>query len=216
MMRLTSFARGAGAALLALSALASGLNAQRMPGNRNPQRMELERRVRERYATMVKERLGLSEEQSRQLEQAVESFRESRQGLMAEEQALRRRTEALLIEQNPSEDEARSLLQRMQELRIAETRVFQGEQEALLEFLTPIQVVRFHAIREQLGQRIQQLRGVGPTGSGRPPGSGGPGPVGGPLGGLVPADPWGALDGVGVGAGPGVRGRGPGGPNRER
>jgi len=214
--RPTSFARAAGAALLALSALGTGLTAQRIPpGNRNPQRMELERRVRERYATMVKERLGLSEEQSLQLEQTVESFREPRERLMADEQALRRRIEAILIEQDPSEDEARSLLRRMQDLRVEETRVFQGEQEALLQILTPIQVVRFHAIREQLGQRIQQLRGGGPMGSGgRPPG-GGEGPKGGMLGGITPADPWGAPDGVGAG-GPVGGGRGPGGPRLER
>jgi len=214
MTRLTTFARAAGTALLTLSALTAGLTAQRMPqGNRNPQRMELERRVRERYATMVKERLGLSEEQSQQLEQAVESFREPRERLTTDEQALRRRIEAILIEQNPSEDEARSLLQRMQELRVEETRVFQGEQEALLQILTPLQVVRFHAIREQLGQRIQQLRG-GPMGPGRPPG-GGEGPMGGVPGGITHWDRWDAPDGVGVGGAVGG-GRGPGGPGLER
>lgn len=213
-MRLTSFARGAGAALLALSALGSALAAQqRMPppgGNRNPQRIELERRLRERYANMVKERLGLSEEQSQQLEQAVESFTEPRERLMSDEQALRRRIEAILIEQDPSDDEARSLLTRMQELRVEETRVFQAEQDALLQFLTPVQVVRFHALRERLGQRIQQLRG-GPTGPGRPPGGDGIGPVGDEPDGLPPRDPWGMADMGGAWRSAGG-GRGLGGP----
>ncbi len=169
-----TFARASGVALLALLTLGGGLAAQRVPpgGARNPARMELERRVRERYADMVKERLGLSEEESRRLEQAVEAFREPRQRLMTDEQALRRRIDAILIEQDPADAEARSLLTRMRELRVEEMRVFDAEQEALLEILTPVQVLRFHAVRQQLGQRIQQLRGGPGMGPGRPPGGG--------------------------------------------
>jgi Spy/CpxP family protein refolding chaperone len=151
------------------------------PGNRQ----QLELRVRERFAAMMKERLGLTAEQSDALGQTIESYQEQRQRLVSDEQALRRRTEAILLEQAPTEEEARSILNRMRELREEEARLFAGEQEALQQILTPVQLVRFHAMREQLGQRIQQLRGrMGPMGPGRPPG-GGPFPGAG-----RPDEPW--------------------------
>jgi Spy/CpxP family protein refolding chaperone len=82
--------------------------------------------------------------------------------------------EAALLEGGPSDDEARTLLDQMQKLQFDEAKLFQSEQEALLQVLTPSQLVRFHALREQMGRRIQQLRG-GPGMSGRRGPGGGPG-----------------------------------------
>jgi hypothetical protein len=159
-----------------------------MPGARNPSRHELERRVRARYGEMMKERLGLSGEQAERLGQTVDSFADRRQRFVADEQALRRRIEAMLLEQDPTDEEASSLLARMQDLHVEEAELFQDEQEALLQVLTPVQLVRFHAMRDQLGQRIQQLRGwQRPPGPARRPGGGGF--PGGLPGGLWPAGP---------------------------
>ena len=47
----------------------------------------------------------------------------------------------------------------MQEARLGQT-----EQDKLLEVLTPVQVLRFQAMREEMGQRIRRLRGMGPGG----------------------------------------------------
>lgn len=175
MIRSWTLARGLAAVLLAGSLVVADLSAQRGPPPQGPgNRPELERRVRARFAEMMKQRLGLSEEQSALLGRTVESFMEQRQRLVADEQALRRRTEAVMLEQAPSEEEARSLLARMLDLREQELQLFRVEQDSLLKVLTPVQLVRFHAMREQLGQRIQQLRGgMGPGGVGRPPGGGG-------------------------------------------
>ncbi|MGD8320247.1 MAG: Spy/CpxP family protein refolding chaperone [Gemmatimonadota bacterium] len=160
---------------MALSAAAAvpGL-AQQRPPERRMDRMELERRVRARFGQMVKERLGLTDEQAARLAETVESFRQDRQSLFREEQALQKRVEAALLEGGPSDDEARTLLDQMQKLQFDEAKLFQSEQEALLQVLTPSQLVRFHALREQMGRRIQQLRG-GPGMSGRRGPGGGPG-----------------------------------------
>ena len=121
---------------------------------------------------MMRQRLGLSAEQSDRLHQTVDSFADRRQRLLADEQALRRRIDALLLEEDPTDEEASSLLVRMQDLRVEEAALFRAEQEALQQVLTPVQLVRFHAMREQLGQRIMQLRGgQGPPGTARRPGS---------------------------------------------
>jgi Spy/CpxP family protein refolding chaperone len=191
MIRPGTLARGMMVALLAVS-LAGGTAAaqQRGMGPGPGNRQQLERRVRARFAEMMQQRLGLSTEQSKRLNDTVESFMERRQRLVADEQALRRRMEAIALEQEPTDAEARTLLTRMQELRDQEAGLFQDEQQALMQVLTPVQLVRFHAMREQLGQRIQQLRG----GGGQGPMPGGPrgGRGGPPPGGAWPDTTWGS------------------------
>jgi len=140
-----------------------------------PDRTELERRVRARFGEIVKERLGLTDEQAQKLGETVQGFQQDRMRLFREEQAVRRRVEALVLEGGDDSAEARQLLQRMQELRAEEAALSEREQGKLLEFLTPLQVLRFQALREEMGQRIRRLRGGGPGGPG---GMGGP-PVGG-------------------------------------
>lgn len=194
MIRPSTLARGMAAAFLAVSLAAGAASAQqRGMGAGTQNRQQLERRVRARFAQMMQQRLGLSAEDTERLNTTVESFMERRQRLVADEQALRRRMEAIALEQEPTEAEARTLLTRMQELRDQEVRLFQAEQEALMEVLTPIQLVRFHAMREQLGQRIQQLRGGQGPMSGPPPGGRGGPPPGGAWPDTAfgsPADPW--------------------------
>jgi Spy/CpxP family protein refolding chaperone len=181
MIRRGTLARALAVALSAAALLVTAAPAQQRGlgpgGGQGPQdRQQLERRVRARFAQMMQQRLGLSPEQAQRLDSTVESFRERRQRLVADEQALRRRMEAIALDREPTEAEARTLLARMQDIRDAEVRLFREEQEALGKVLTPVQIVRFHAMREQLGQRIQQLRGGG--GMGLPPGGRGSLPPG--------------------------------------
>lgn len=156
--------------LLALTAAGGApLSAQRMQGRAGQQdRAELERRVRARFGEMVKQRLGLTDEQAERLGQTVESFQQDRMRLFREEQAVRKRVEALMLEGGDDAAEARELLDRLQALHEEETRLSAGEQAKLLEILTPMQVLRFQALREEMGQRIRRLRGGGPGGPGGP------------------------------------------------
>lgn len=172
----------AGAALVCALAIGGAvpLEAQRMSPGGNPNRTELERRVQARFAEMIKQRLGLSEADAARLGQTMDSFVAQRRQLHMEEQAVRSRLEALLQEPSATDSEALVLLQSMEDMRARETRLLHAEQEALLRVLTPLQLVRLHGMRAQLGERIQQLRGgQGPMGGGpagppwrRPPGGG--------------------------------------------
>ena len=158
------------AALLSLTVVAP-LAAQRGPpmGRRGQggNRAQLEQAVRARMAEMMQQRLGLTEEEGVRLSGAVEEFEGHRRQVGRQEQALRRRAEALMLEGADDQTEATELLQRMSELRLEETELFRAEQEALLEILTPVQVLRLLQMREQLGQRIQRLRGQSGRGDGR-------------------------------------------------
>jgi Spy/CpxP family protein refolding chaperone len=140
-------------------------------------RPELERRVRARFGEMVRQRLDLTDEQAQRLGETVQGFQEDRRRLFREEQALRRRVEALVLEggdDTAETAEARELLDRMQGLREEEARLSASEQERLLEVLTPLQVLRFQALRDEMGRRIRSLRGGGSGGSDGPGGPGGP------------------------------------------
>jgi Spy/CpxP family protein refolding chaperone len=160
---------GAYAVVLALAVGTSPLAAQRSPGAGRQDRAQLEQRVRARFAETMQRRLGLTDEQSSSLARIVAGLQADRMALGRDEQALRHRMEAILADDQAADEEAREVLQRMTELRLRESRLFQTEQEKLLEVLSPVQVVRFHAMREQLAARIQELRG-GPPGPGRRPG----------------------------------------------
>ena len=166
------------------------LEAQRGPpmGRRGqgPERMELIRRVRARMAEMMREQLGLSEEEDARLSEIVEGFEEQRRQLGRQEQALRRRVEAVMLEGGQDLAEAAELLERMSAQRIQEAELFRAEHEALLQVLTPIQVLQLVHLREQLGQRIRRLRGPSGRGDGRGGGRTGRGGDARPDGGSVP------------------------------
>lgn len=135
-------------------------------------RQELEQRLRTQMTRIIQERLELTDEESERLSQVMEHFQEERRTLARSEQATRRRVEEVTAEEG-DDAEARELLDRLVELRAEESRLFQAEQEALLDVLTPTQVLRLHALREQMGRRIRALRGRRPGGDAarRPPGA---------------------------------------------
>ena len=186
---------GAPAALLAMALLGmppSSVGAQRLPMRGGPpgqqSRQELEERVRARFGQMIQQRLGLDQEAAQSLNATVQSFQEERGRLAREQEALRKRVEAFALEGGGSNSDAQQLLDRMNELRGRENQLYMTEQDSLAKVLTPSQLLRFNVMREQMAQRIQQLRMGGMMGRGRGPGGGGPG-GGGPGGGGLPGGP---------------------------
>lgn len=162
--------------LMASGFLPAALEAQAGgPGRRGDgNRAQLEERVRAQMGRVMREGLGLDEEQATRLSAVVQDFDGQRRELFALEQATRRRVEALLLEGGNDQDEARELIGRMGELREQEAEVFRSEQAALLEVLTPVQVLRLQELRQDLGQRIRALGGRnGAPGGGPGPGRGG-------------------------------------------
>lgn len=143
---------------------AAPLDAQRGPEGRRgggQDRAQLEQRMRAQIARVMKERFGLTDEQAVRLGEIDQDFGLRRRELARSEQAARRRVEALLIEESGDEVEAQELLERMVQLRLQEADIFREEQAALLEVLTPTQILEMQSLREQLGQRIRALRSRG-------------------------------------------------------
>ena len=154
---------------------AEGLVAQRRgsPQLGSSQRAEMELRIQARFDNLVREELELSDDQTRQLQEAVEDFRSRRLEFSQSELNTRARVGRLGAAgggQELTEEEASEILAEMLELSGAEATLFREEQEAFLRILSAPQVVRYIMMRQQLGDRIRTLRGGG--GRGRPGGRG--------------------------------------------
>ena len=141
------------------------------------QRQEMEQRIQARFDGMVRDQLGLSDEQVESLQDVVVEFRRRRVEFSESERNVRGRVTGLGRGgggRELTEEEATEILREMRELSGEEASIFQEEQEALLGILTAPQVVRYIMMRQQLGDRMRGLRGrVGPPRG--PQGGRGPG-----------------------------------------
>ena len=148
-----------------------GRRGQDQSERQSGERAQLERRVRAQMGEMMQRRLGLTEEESASLSEIAEEFMPLRRALARDEQAVRRRVEALTLEAPTDDAEASELLARLVDLRRQDTELFVQEQDRMLEVLTPRQVLQMHALREELGERIRRLRrGRGNSGGNGTPG----------------------------------------------
>ena len=140
-----------------------GQRGRRGGGRRGPpprsERAGLEERVRVRMDQRIRERLGLSEDEWRAIGDQARDFDEKRGELMRNELALQRRVDGIAVEGRENDEEAGEILDQLIVLREQELELFQEEQERLLEILSPSQLVRFQAMRQQLGEQIRRLRG---------------------------------------------------------
>jgi len=162
--------------LLLLTAMAapSAADAQRRRDGEPPNREEIEQRIRAQMGRMMQERLGLDEAEAERLSEVVRSFDGQRRDLAQREFQTRRQVEALM-DGGGNDREARALLEQQAELRMQEAELFRDEQEALLEVLSPAQVLELQDLRQDIGRRIRALRGGGSSDDGR---FRGPGPDG--------------------------------------
>jgi hypothetical protein len=159
--------------LLVSLAAPSAADAQRRRGD-GPSREQVEQRIRAQMGRMMQQRLGLDEEQASRLSEVVQTFVGQRLELAQREQATRQRVGELPELAAVEQEEALELLQLQAQLHLEEAQLFRAEQNALLEFLSPGQVMELQELRQDLGRRIRALSGDGRGGDAR--GSRGPGP----------------------------------------
>ena len=163
------------AVVAGLMALAVPASSQVRPRPTPEARERLERQVRERFQQLIQTELGIDEAVSVSLREAMESFNEERRALAMRQAELRRRlrSSGSLLDA----DEAREVLDEVVAVQQVEVDLLAREQGALLEILSPPQLVRFYTLREQFSERVRRLRGEPGT-----PRRGGGGPGGGPGG----------------------------------
>jgi periplasmic protein CpxP/Spy len=167
--------------LLAFFSLPAASQQARLDSS-GPGRAALEQRFRERFAEVVKARLGLSDAQMSQLTDVNRRFESRRRDLVQQERSVRRQMRDALAggEDQATQDRVSRLLD--QALRVQRQRLdlLEEEDRALVGFLTPVQRARYFGMQEQMRRRVEEmrrgaeggdsLRGRGPRGMRRRPG----------------------------------------------
>lgn len=156
------------AGALLLGAVATPASGQRPGAIPMPQRAELQQRVQQRFDELVRAQLDLTEAQAERVRELARDFQEQRQALGQRHRALRSRLRSVDLEW--TEAEAQVLLDELTAVHRAEADLIEAELNELREVLTAAQVARFHALRQQLMERIERRREGFPGARRGPPG----------------------------------------------
>jgi len=135
------------------------------PGGQR-QRLELERRLQLGFQRSIQNQLGLGQETMQSVRGVMQSFQEDRSALNRAQASLRYRLRDPALP-DMGEDEAKALIQEMVDHQQRELDLYKKEQEELLRVLSPVQLIRLYRLRDDMGQRVQQLRQGRGQGGGR-------------------------------------------------
>lgn len=150
------------------------------PGGGN--RANLEQEFKDRLASVVKERLALSDEQMLRLTEVNQKYDRLRFNLLLRDRVNRMGLRKQLLESaSPEEERVSQLLAETQRIARERLELQESEQADLSKFLSAVQRARYLGLQEQIRQRVEQFRGrppfmsdsaAGPPGRGRrrPPG----------------------------------------------
>jgi hypothetical protein len=162
---------GAGVALAATLLLGAPVAAQQ-PGPPRGQmdRAQIEQRIMAQFRSLVGTELGIDSVTSDVLFAVVGEMQEERRALQMRELRLDRRLRGTGV--YLSEEQSGEALEEFIAIKREELRLLEAEHGRLGEVLSPPQLLRFYALRDEMGERIRRLRGGerGPRGapSGQP------------------------------------------------
>lgn len=144
------------------------LAAQQTPDSPQPgegNRAALQARMRERIGGLVKERLGLNDQQMAQLQQVNTRFEESRRLLVEQERDLRMAMrDELLAGEGANQTRVGEHLERLLRVQRQRLDLIESEQRELAKFMTPVQRAKYLALQDQMRRRVQELRQRGEGG----------------------------------------------------
>lgn len=124
-------------------------------------RAALEQRFRERFAEVVKNRLGLSDAQMQQLTDVNRRYETRRRDLFQQERSARRDMRDALsagTEDQATQDRVARLLEQALRLQRQRLDLLEEEDRALVSFLTPVQRAKYFGMQEQMRRRIEDMR----------------------------------------------------------
>jgi Spy/CpxP family protein refolding chaperone len=146
----------------AVSAAAPLAGAQRADAPAGPppgRRAQLERQFRERLATVVQQRLHLTDAQLKRLEQTNSHFEGQRRQLVQQEREARVAIrEEVLKDSAANQTRVAELIDRAIAIQRQRLDLVQQEQRELAQFMTPVQRAQYLDLQEKLRQRVEQLR----------------------------------------------------------
>lgn len=157
------------ACVFSLGALSTAADAQRPgPDSAPGRRQVLEQRVRQRMAAVVKDRLGLSDEQMRRLGEVNRDIEGQRRLLNEQERDLRVGLRAELVRgDSANQDRVARFVDQLIDVQRRRLDLLSREQRALAAFMTPVQRAQYLAIQDQLRRRMEEMRGRPRRGGGQ-------------------------------------------------
>lgn len=158
--------------VIAMLLLPASLIAQERQPRGGDQRAQLEARVREQFARIVRQRVGLTDEQMARLGPINERHAQQRRVVQMQERSARLSLQRAL--RNPDAADSADVARLLQSLVDAQKRrvaLLEAEQRELATVMTPIQRARYMALQEQVRRQIEQRRdrGGGPPRRRPPP-----------------------------------------------
>ena len=128
-----------------------------------PQRARLEGEIRRGFARAVRERVGLSEEQMRQLAPLTQKHEQQRRAIQQDERKTRVALQTELRSERPDTANVARLLDALLGVQRRRMQMIEAEHKDLASVMTPVQRARYLALQEQVRRRVEQMR------QGRPP-----------------------------------------------
>lgn len=125
-----------------------------------PKAQALQKAVHQRFASVVRARLNLTDEQAQRLDATDQRFQRQRNQIGQQERSSRAALAAALADSTGTPDQTK-ISQYMDQLVQAQHRradLLEQEQKELGTFLTPVQRAKFLGLREQLNATVKQLR----------------------------------------------------------
>jgi Spy/CpxP family protein refolding chaperone len=144
--------------LLLLATVSVSATAQGGPPDA-ARRDSLEARVRARMAVMLRNQVGLNDEQVRRLQQTSRRFDGQRRTLFEQERQVREDLRSALVAGDSAADaQVAALLDRTIQVQRERLDLLEAEQRELASFLTPRQRARLFGLEEQMRRRLQDLQ----------------------------------------------------------
>jgi Spy/CpxP family protein refolding chaperone len=137
-------------------------------------------RVRQRVMRLLRERVGLSDDQLRRLEPVSRTFETRRQAIFRDERATRQALRRELSGESADQARVAAHIDQLFALQRRRLDLTAEEQRELAAFMTPVQRARYLALQEHLRRRTEEMRRR--RGDAPPRGGGRRGPPGGPRG----------------------------------
>ena len=148
------------------------------PGSPGLPRAEMMQRVQAQINSLMQEALGLTAEQVQSVDEITNRFRMERSTLLREERALQqgigeggRVFRRNWVVPDLTDEQAREILAQQEEIREREAALFREEQAALLEVISPAQLLGIYHFRAQINERIRRIERTQGTGRGGGTGS---------------------------------------------
>jgi hypothetical protein len=160
------------AVLLGLPAHADA-QAQRAAPN---EQAAAQHRLRQRFVRLLRERVGLSDDQLRRLAPVSRGFEVRRQTLFRDERAARQALRRELNAETADQARVATYIDQILALQRSRLDLAAEEQRELATFMTPVQRARYLALQELLRRRAEEMRRR--RGDGLPRGGGRRGPAG--------------------------------------